>query len=142
MRKLSLSKLAALAAVALTASVGFATGASATHNRQPSCPALNAIDPDSDGSMNIVEALIAGNTTFRKLNTDNDWTLEAKELKGRLTLHEMKTVDPDNDGSLDIFEWKRMVKGLFKAANTDGDWTIECDELQSPAGRALVRVLH
>lgn len=139
MRTFSLPKITALALTALVAGAGVSTSASAGGH---SCAALNSVDPDADGSMNIIEALRAGKATFRKLNTDGDRTIEMDELGGRLSHAAFAAANPDGDGSLDIFEWKRLVIARFRRANTDGDITIECDELATPAGRALLRVLR
>ena len=35
-----------------------------------------------------------------------------------------------------------MIEGTFKAANPDNDGTIDLKELESPAGQALLKLIH
>ncbi|MEQ1578337.1 MAG: EF-hand domain-containing protein [Hyphomicrobium sp.] len=137
-------KLSAAAAASLIlgcALVG-STPAIATHaGGHVSCPALNHLDPDADGSFSIFEAKRRARTVFDALNTDGDQTLEADETHGRVSAAAIKAADPDNDGSLDRHEWRRLLRARFRAANTDGDLSIECDELATYQGHILYLML-
>ncbi len=115
--------------------------ASATNAGGTSCPALNAIDPDGDGSMTIFEAKRRAMVVFDQLNTDGDRTLEADETRGRVSAAALAAANPDGDGSLDRWEWRRLLRARFNAANPDGDWSIECDELATPQGHILYLML-
>lgn len=107
-----------------------------------SCAALNAIDPDNDGAMTLLEALRAGKKAFRASNPDRDLTLEGKELAGRMSPKAVAAADTIiKDGRIGMLEYLREVRLRFKAANPDGDRTIECDELHSRNGRLLYRLL-
>lgn len=108
-----------------------------------SCAAIKAVDPDNDGTMDLAEAKAAAGKLFDKLNKDKakDSTLDAKELKGRLSARELKAADPDKDGTIDKAEYIKVVEARFKAANPDKDGTIDCREASSRAGKALMRLL-
>ncbi len=71
------------------------------------------------------------------MNPDNDGTLDAKELSGRLDEAGIKAADPDNDGTLDIKEYEALVVLKFKAANPDNDGTVDKKELDSPAAESF-----
>jgi Ca2+-binding EF-hand superfamily protein len=131
----ALSALVSIAALSLSPDVSFA--------KSKSCKTLNAIDPDNDGQMTLEEAKARATIVFEKLNRDKakDSTLDAKELRGRLSAKELKAANPDNDGTLDKAEYLAAVEARFKAANPDGDQTIECKELSSKAGKALLKLL-
>lgn len=139
----TLKHLALATLVAVTFTV---TGAdeSAAKAKQKSCKALNVIDPDNDGEMTLAEAQKWAGLVFDKLNKDKgkDSTLDAKELRGRMTAKELKAANPDNDGTLDKAEYLAAVAVRFKAANPDKDVTIECDELRTKAGKALYQLLR
>jgi Ca2+-binding EF-hand superfamily protein len=79
---------------------------------------------------------------FKAINPDNDGTLDAKELTGRLTADELKAADPDDDGTLDEKEYLAVVKKKFEAANPDNDGTIDLKELESPAGQELLKLIY
>jgi len=78
---------------------------------------------------------------FKEINPDNDGTLDAKELEGRLTEAEIKAADPDNDGTLDRAEYLAVVETRFRAANPDNDGTIDAREFATPAGKKLLKLL-
>lgn len=139
MRKITTLALSALIALG---SVGTAMDTAVA--KQKSCKALNVVDPDNDGEMTLAEAQKRAGLVFDKLNKDKnkDSTLDAKELRGRMTGKELKAANPDNDGTLDKAEYLAAVAVRFKAANPDGDLTIECDELKTKAGKALYKLLR
>lgn len=107
-----------------------------------SCPELNAIDPDNDGEMTMLEAFRAAKATFRKLNKDGDVTLELDELGGRMSAKAFAQADIIKWKGLNLGEYLREVRTRFNYANPDGDRTIECDELLSRKGRLLARLLR
>jgi hypothetical protein len=137
------------AVIATTAAFAFvningAAPALAGHHKEPvSCPELNAIDPDNDGAMTRLEALLAGKKAFYRLNTDKDRTLEADELAGRMSARAFDKADSIiKDGKVGLIEYLREVKNRFHWANPDKDRTIECDELHTKYGRLLYRLLR
>lgn len=139
-----LHRFAAIAFAVVAGAAGIVSSAEAGHRAKApaSCPALNAIDPDADGSMTLLEALVAAKSTFRKINKDRDFTLEAGELAGRMSVGAIASADRNKDGKLSLGEYLREVRNRFKYANPDKDRTIECDELHSRYGRLLARLLR
>lgn len=133
-------KPVAFAAAALAALI--AASATPSLAGPKSCPALNAVDPDNDGKLDLAEAKRAALKTFRRLNTDKDGTLDRKELRGRVGLFEFLRANRDKDKTLDKAEYLALVEARFKAANRDGDGTIECRELESLRGRRLMRLIN
>lgn len=103
---------------------------------------MKALDPDNDGSIDLAEAQAGAKKVFAAINPDGDDTLEADELKGRLSEKGLKAADPDNDGSLDMNEYMTLVEERFNAANPDGDTTIEQDELETKAGKKLLKLIY
>lgn len=110
-------------------------------SKEKVCKSLAAIDPDNDGKLDLAEAKKAAGAVFDKLEKDKDGTLDAKELKGRLSAKELAAGDPDKDKTIDKNEYLAIVEARFKAANKDKDDTIECKEMGSAAGQALLRLL-
>ncbi len=105
------------------------------------CAALKALDPDSDGTLDLNEAKQAASKLFDKLETDKDNTLTTKELQGRLSKKDLAAGDPDKDGTLTKDEYLAIVESRFKAADPDAEGTIDCKEASSKAGRELLRLL-
>jgi hypothetical protein len=138
---MKLLKHLALGAVA----VGLLAGATADVSlaRTKPCKTLAKIDPDNDGSMTLDEAKKAAGAVFDRINKDSakDSTLDARELRGRLSEKEIAAGDPDKDKTIDKNEYLSIVEARFKAANKDADSTIECKELYSKNGKALLRLL-
>jgi Ca2+-binding EF-hand superfamily protein len=79
---------------------------------------------------------------FKKINLDNDGTLDAKELAARLDEAQFKAADPDNDGTLDEKEYMALVEKKFNEANPDNDGMIDLKELESPAGHELLKLIY
>jgi Ca2+-binding EF-hand superfamily protein len=104
--------------------------------------ALDAIDADKDGTIDIVEVKTAAGALFDRLDVDHDGTLDRKELKDRISAEDWKIADPDNDKSISREEYLNLVEVLFKRANPDNDTTIDTKELKTPTGRALLRLLR
>lgn len=127
------------------AAAGFAAVAPASaggRGHQASCPELNRLDPDGDGSFGFFEAMNRAREVFKSINDDGDRTLEPDETRGRVSRRAFAAGNPDNDGSLDIFEWKRIARARFNAANPDRDFSIECDEINTEQGRILYWMLR
>ena len=103
--------------------------------------ALESLDPDKDGTVDLAEAKAAAGALFDKLDVDHDGTLDRKELKDRISAEDWKIADPDNDKTISKDEYLAFVEVAFKRANPDNDSTIDAKELKSPGGRALLRLL-
>jgi Ca2+-binding EF-hand superfamily protein len=103
--------------------------------------ALRALDPDHDGTVDLSEAKSAASKMFDRLDRDHDGTLDRRELKGRLTEKQFTAADPDHDGTLDKDEYLAVVEKHFNMADPDSDGTVDVKELNSPAGRALLRLV-
>jgi hypothetical protein len=103
--------------------------------------ALKALDPDNDGTIDMQEAEAGAKKVWESINDDDD-TLEADELQGRLDEKGLDMADPDDDGTLDWAEYKVLVEKKFKAANPDDDGTVDLKELQSPAGQELMPLIY
>lgn len=102
---------------------------------------LQILDPDRDGTVDLIEAMTAASKLFERLDRDRDGTLDRKELRGRVRAADFAAADPDKDGTLDKSEYMRIVEARFRAANPDNDFTLDAKELASPAGRALLKLL-
>jgi len=105
------------------------------------CAALNAINPDNDGTIDMNEAKQAASATFDRLDKDKDGTLSIAELQGRLSRKDFAAGDPDKDKTLTKDEYLAIVAERFKAADANGEGTVDCTEAKSPAGQALFRLL-
>jgi hypothetical protein len=75
------------------------------------------------------------------LDTDNDGTVDKRELARRLTPKELAAADPDHDGTLTKDEYLALVEQRFSAADPDHDGTLDAKELNTKAGQALLRLL-
>lgn len=104
-------------------------------------PGVSAFDPDKDGTIDLKEAQAAASTLFDKLESDNDKTVDTKELKGRVSKKALKAADPDSDGTLDKTEFLALVEARFKAADPDNDGTLDAKELKTKNGKALLQLL-
>ena len=103
--------------------------------------ALQTLDPDKDGTVDLNEAKTAASALFDQLDTDHDGTVDRKELGDGISAEDWKTADPDNDKTISKDEYLAFVEVAFKRANPDNDATIDAKELKTPAGRALLRLL-
>ena len=103
--------------------------------------ALQTLDPDKDGTVDLNEAKTAASALFYKLEKDNDGTLDRKELHGRIPEAEWAVADPDNDKTISKDEYLAYVEAVFKKADADNDGTLDAKELKTPAGHALLRLL-
>ena len=103
---------------------------------------MKVLDPDADGTVDLAEAKAAGAAMFKKLNPDDDGTLDLRELEGRLSKADFEAANPDGDGTLDENEYMALIEKRFNAANPDDDGTLDEAELKSPAGQALLALIH
>jgi Ca2+-binding EF-hand superfamily protein len=103
--------------------------------------ALQTLDPDKDGTVDLNEAKTAASALFDKLDKDKDGTLDRKELHGRISENDWKIADPDNDKTISKDEYLGFVEVAFKRADPDNDGTIDAKELKAPAGHALLLLL-
>jgi Ca2+-binding EF-hand superfamily protein len=103
--------------------------------------ALQTLDPDKDGTVDLNEAKTAASALFDKLEKDKDGTLDRQELHGRIPDADWAAADPDNDKTISKDEYLAYVEAIFKKADVDNDGTLDAKELKTPAGRALLRLL-
>ncbi|WP_454631376.1 EF-hand domain-containing protein [Bradyrhizobium cenepequi] len=125
--------------ILILAAAAFSGPALAASNR---ADPIKMFDTDNDGTLDLAEVKKAASAMFAKLNPDKDDTLDARELRGRLSAKELAAADPDHDGTLTLDEYLAVVEQRFNAANPDKDGTLDAKELRSPAGRALLRLLR
>src|SRR5215471_19066851 len=81
--------------------------------------ALDSLDPDKDGTVDLAEAKAAASALFDKLDVDHDGTLDRKELKDRISAEDWKVADPDNDKTISKDEYLAFVEVAFKRADPD-----------------------
>jgi Ca2+-binding EF-hand superfamily protein len=103
---------------------------------------IRMLDTDNDGTVDLAEAKAAASVLFDKLEHDKDGTLDKHELARRLSAKELAAADPDHDGTLTKDEYLALVEQRFSAADPDHDGTLDAKELNSPAGKALLRLLR
>jgi hypothetical protein len=103
--------------------------------------ALQTLDPDKDGTVDLNEAKTAASALFDKLEKDKDGTLDRREVHGRIPDADWAVADPDNDKTISKDEYLTYVEAAFKKADADNDGTLDAKELKTPAGRALLRLL-
>ena len=103
---------------------------------------IRRLDTDNDGTVDLAEAKAAASALFDKLEHDKDGTLDQHELARRLSAKELAAADPDHDGTLTKDEYLALVEQRFGAADPDHDGTLDAKELNSPAGKALLRLLR
>ena len=126
----------------LLISAAFFAGASASPLAAFRGNAVKMFDTDNDGTLDLDEVKKAAAALFARLDRDHDGTLDHRELAGRLSARELKAADPDHDGTLSLDEYLAIVQQRFNAANRDNDGTLDAKELDTPAGRALLRLLR
>jgi Ca2+-binding EF-hand superfamily protein len=127
--------------IAVGLALGGAAPAGAAAVQKRSRTALQQLDPDNDGTVDLNEARKAGSAMFDRLDRNKGGTLNRRELGGRVTAAEFAAADPDKDGTLTKDEYLTIVDKRFKAADPDNDGTLDDKELRSRAGRALLRLL-
>jgi Ca2+-binding EF-hand superfamily protein len=126
--------------IALAAGTLLATGLPISANAAHSS-LISLLDKDNDGTVDLAEAKAAASALFDRLERDKDGTLDKRELSRRLSAKELAAADPDHDGTLSKEEYLALVEQRFNAADPDHDGTLDAKELNSPAGKALLRLL-
>ncbi len=101
-----------------------------------------AFDVNKDGKLQLAEVKSAAAARYDELNPDLDDKLDRKEALGVLSGTEFRAADPDGDGTINKAEYLAYVERLFRRANPDKDGTLERKELNTPAGKALMRLLR
>ena len=101
----------------------------------------SGLDTDGDHTVDLAEAKRAAEALFDKLDRDHDGTLDAKELRGRLSKGDFAAADPDKDRTISKEEYLAPVERRFKEADRDSDGTLTAKELHTRAGRALLKLL-
>lgn len=89
-----------------------------------------------------VKPVLAASASLTALDPDNDGTLDAKELSGRVDEAGLKSADPDSDGTLDQKEYDILVETRFKAADPDNDGTLDDAELTTDAGKSFLLLVE
>ena len=103
---------------------------------------MTAVNGDADKTISKDELDAYAKKRFAALESDNDKTLDEKELKGRLSAAGMTMADTDKDKSVDESEFVGYADKLFDEANSKGDKTLSLRELRSSAGKSLIKLLH
>ena len=129
---------AALAAALLLFGTGFMAQAATIGAKA----FLHAVNTDADKTISKDELDAYARKKFAEIEKDNDKTLDAKELKGRLSARGMASVDTDNDKTVDEQEFVGYADKLFEEANTKGQKTLSLRELESSAGKKLIKLLQ
>lgn len=101
-----------------------------------------AFDVNKNGKLELAEVKSAAAARYDELNPDLDDKLDRKEALGVLQGTEFRAADPDKDGTINKAEYLAYVERLFRRANPDKDGTLERKELNTPAGKALLRLLR
>jgi Ca2+-binding EF-hand superfamily protein len=103
---------------------------------------ITAYDSDNDKTIDLAEISKAANDQFTNLEIDHDGTLDAKELRGKLSTRDLKEADPDSDGTVSKDEFMTYVESIFKNVDSDNDGTIDAKEFKSKKGKALLRLIR
>jgi len=103
---------------------------------------ITAYDSDNDKTIDLAEISKAANDQFTNLEIDHDGTLDAKELRGKLSAKDLKAADPDSDGTVSKDELITYVESLFKNVDSDNDGTIDAKEFKRKKGKALLRLIQ
>ena len=104
--------------------------------------AIEAMDSDNDGTLDMAEVETAGARIFAMLDKDKEGTLDSAELAGRLSADELQDLDSNRSGTLDRNEYAKAVAIRFRNADADGNGTLDARELATPEGAALLKLLQ
>lgn len=133
------SRIALFGAVALISAATFSGPVFAGHSAEH---VIASLDPDKDGTLDKREVKHAAIAKFKRLNGDNDRTLEPNEVVGHITPKAFAYGDLNKDGKLSLGEYLRLTKLAWIASNPDKDRTIEVAELQTKHGRILSHLIY
>lgn len=103
---------------------------------------MKKVNTNADKTISMDEVDAYARMRFAALEGDKDKTLDAKELKDRLSESGMTMADPDKDKTIDEAEFVEYADKLFKEANKTGSKTLSVEELKSPAGEKLMTLLR
>src|ERR1700674_429453 len=98
-------------------------------------------DPQKDRNVAENETRKTASSPFDRLDTDKDGTLDANELRGRLSKQDFQANDPDHDSTLTKDEYLAIVEQRFKSADANHDGKLKIDELTSAPGAVLVKLI-
>ena len=126
-------------ASAAVAAVAFA--ASPVAAQVSGADVLKKLNKDNDQTLELAEVMDAGVKVFQAINPDGDTTLESGETKGRLTENDWKRFNKDGDQTLEMDEWLSILRARFEAANPDKDGSLDAKELDSKAGQLVVLMI-
>jgi Ca2+-binding EF-hand superfamily protein len=104
--------------------------------------AINAMDSDNDGTLDMAEVETAGATIFAALDKEKEGTLDAGELAGRLSAGELQDLDSNRSGTLDRNEYSKAVAIRFRNADAGGNGTLDAREVATPDGAALLKLVQ
>jgi Ca2+-binding EF-hand superfamily protein len=108
--------------------------------RTPSAAALQRLDTDHDGTVDMNEANTAASAVFDRLDRDHEGTLDRRELRGRMSGRQFAAAVTDHGKTMSRDEYMAAVDKLFATADSDHDGTLDLKELNSAAGRAFLRL--
>ena len=131
-----------LATLALATTAGAPARAASPNGDMSPKAFMTAVNGDADKTISKDELDAYAKKRFAALESDNDKTLDEKELKGRLSAAGMTMADTDKDKSVDESEFVGYAGKLFDEANKKGDKTLSLRELGSSAGKSLIKLLH
>ena len=103
---------------------------------------MKAANTNGDKTLSKAEVDAYAKKRFAEVESDHDKTLDAKELKGRMSEAGMAEADTDKDKTVDETEFVGYADKLFEAANKKGDKTLGMEELRTPAGEKLMTLLR
>ena len=103
---------------------------------------LRAYDIDKDGTLDLAEVKSAAAAHFDELNHDGDDSLDRREAAKVLRGGLFRKTDTDSDGTVDKAEYLALIERMFNRADTEHDGKLDRTELDSPAGKALLRLLR
>ncbi len=123
--------------------VGFTLGASSQAALPSAAEVVSRLDKDADGTLSWSEVQDAAIAEFKKLDTNSDGTVDAKEWRaGGFTASQWKATGQDAHGKLTQTNYLAWAKKQFAAADPDRDGTVSSQELAAPGAKGLLRILQ
>jgi Ca2+-binding EF-hand superfamily protein len=103
---------------------------------------IQELDADHDSTLDLSEVRDAAAKMFDHLDRDQDGTIERKEVGPRISKRDFAAADLNHDGVLTKDEYVALAEKLFHAADVNHYKELGENDLRSPAGRALIRLIH